>query len=235
MIISEKSDLLFAALFAIQNQGLTLRKNKTASIVSDKGKYHYDYADLNAVLDELSIPLKDAGLLTLWGTPALTADTPRFSVGTTLRIVHVASGQYVESTRYMPVHEKATPQGVGSAMSYLRRYLLLEAFNLTAADDDGKRASQQHEDKAPARRQVPPKGKADDARQYLVKLIGEWSGVTAEDRVSAARSARPLLAKKLNLPATDWTPEQVDIAVKFVQDQITRGYDFGEWMAAMTL
>jgi hypothetical protein len=39
----------------------------------------------------------------------------------------------------------------------------------------------------------------------------------------------------LNLPATDWTPEQVDIAVKFVQDQITRGYDFGEWMAAMTL
>lgn len=235
MIISEKSDKLFAALFTIQNQGLMLRKNKTASIVSDKGKYNYDYANLNAVLDAISDPLRDAGLLLLWGTPILTSDTPKFAVGTTLRIVHVESGQFVESTRYMPVHEKATPQGVGSAMSYLRRYLLLEAFNLTADDDDGKRASQQPGDKAPARRQVPPKSKADDPRQYLVKLIGEWSGVAAEDRVSAARSARPLLSKKLNLPASDWTPEQVDTAVKFVQDQITRGYDFSEWMAAMAL
>lgn len=227
MKFSDAIDKLIPALGQVSQERLTALKNKANPHLKSK------YADLSSVYEVAMPAMQKAGLVAVTTTNTETADL----VGVSMRLIHAVSGQWVEGSTLFKI-PMATPQAVGSAITYGRRYLMLTMLNMVAddeTDDDGHNGTKQPGDKAPARRQVPPKSKADDPRQYLVKLIGEWSGVAAEDRVSAARSARPLLSKKLNLPASDWTPEQVDTAVKFVQDQITRGYDFSEWMAAMAL
>ncbi|MDU7762996.1 MAG: ERF family protein [Enterobacter asburiae] len=57
-------------------------------------------------------------------------------------ILHHESGEYMEYPPLMVKHEKNTPQGVGSAITYSRRYSLSTVFGITSdQDDDGNEAS----------------------------------------------------------------------------------------------
>ena len=57
-------------------------------------------------------------------------------------ILHHESGEYMEYPPLMVKPEKNTPQGVGSAITYSRRYSLSTVFGITSdQDDDGNEAS----------------------------------------------------------------------------------------------
>ena len=94
------------------------------------------YADINSVLREIQPALRSYGLrLSQMAEDGL--DTSRLYLRT--RITHWESGESDEFLSSMPL-PKNDPQGFGSAMTYLRRYVLFAYFGLSAEDDDGQAA-----------------------------------------------------------------------------------------------
>lgn len=92
------------------------------------------YADLASVWDAIREPLTSNGLsvIQMVGSNELEKTT------LTTRVTHV-SGEWIESTWQIPVG-KQDPQGLGSAISYARRYALASAIGVVQDDDDGNAA-----------------------------------------------------------------------------------------------
>lgn len=119
---------LAAALPAVQNA------------VKDAKNPHFrsTYATLAAVIDTTKPVLAEHGITVL--------QSPGWHEGratVTTRLLH-ASGQWIEGTAETPV-AKQDPQGVGSAITYLRRYGLAALAGITQEDDDGNTASQRRD------------------------------------------------------------------------------------------
>lgn len=107
------------------------------------------YADLSAVIDSGKV-LSDNGIAVF---PSLTLDDKALTH--TLLLAH-ESGQWIESDLAIPL-SKADAQGVGSALTYARRYHLSMMLNVASeTDDDGNaaaaqsRRSQEHTGPPPA-------------------------------------------------------------------------------------
>ncbi len=95
------------------------------------------YADLAAVFEAIRKPLADNGLAIVQGVHS-DPERPGYTTLTTM-LLH-ASGEWVETTiSGKPV--KDDPQGVGSWITYMRRYSLQAMVGLAADDDDGNAAS----------------------------------------------------------------------------------------------
>lgn len=105
------------------------------------------YADLASVWDACRGPLSKNGLAVL---QPVSAEGPKVTVTT---ILAHSSGQWVRESLTMTA-QKNDPQGVGSAITYGRRYGLASMVGIAPEDDDGNAASQ------PARPQavVKPQG-----------------------------------------------------------------------------
>ena len=104
----------------------------------------YRYATIAAVLDAVRAPLAARGLV-LTQAVAMTAA----GVDIETRLWH-RSGQWIGTTLTMQPRD-ASPQSVGSAITYGRRYGILTLLCLATEDDDGAAASQP----APAGRGAP--------------------------------------------------------------------------------
>ena len=113
------------------------------------------YADLGAVWDACRGALTDNGL-TVIQMPE--ASEPGFVALTTM-LLH-SSGEFITSTATAPL-AKNDPQGVGSALTYLRRYALSAVVGIVADDDDDGNAASpapqqpQRANYAPARQEAP--------------------------------------------------------------------------------
>jgi hypothetical protein len=93
------------------------------------------YATLGAVLEVLRQPCIDAGLVV---TQAIGQGEVGDVLVTTIR--HVESADAWQNICRLPL-DKQTVQGVGSSITYMRRYQLMALFMLNAEDDDGNAAS----------------------------------------------------------------------------------------------
>jgi hypothetical protein len=92
------------------------------------------YADLGAVLEAILPALNRAGL-SLIQSPSYDGSL----VGVTSVLLH-ESGEWMEATLHMkPV--KMDPQGIGSCITYARRYAALAIAGAAPEDDDGNAAS----------------------------------------------------------------------------------------------
>lgn len=103
------------------------------------------YANLEGVL-AAKAPLLKNGIVTLQD---YDNSGPQPVLVTTL--LH-ESGEWIRS-EWPLIADKVTPQGMGSAQTYARRYALLGLLDLVAEDDDGNQASgvsKKAEPKAPA-------------------------------------------------------------------------------------
>jgi hypothetical protein len=98
------------------------------------------YADLAAVYDACRAPLAKHGIAVL---QLPSADGPRVTVATLL--AH-GSGEWIGGALTMRAQQE-TPQGIGSCITYARRYALAAMAGVAPEDDDGNEAS---------RRPVPP-------------------------------------------------------------------------------
>lgn len=90
------------------------------------------YCDLSGALDAVRDALSVNGLAIVQSTDA----GEKMTLHTTL--LH-ASGEWISST-YPITAVKQDPQGIGSAVTYARRYSLMALLGIAAEDDDGEAA-----------------------------------------------------------------------------------------------
>ena len=97
------------------------------------------YADLSAIWDACRVPLTSNGL-SIIQMPVDMAEPNR--VGLSTMLLH-SSGQYIRSLVSTTL-TKNDAQGIGSALTYLRRYALAAMVGIVAdEDDDGNAARRQ--------------------------------------------------------------------------------------------
>tara|TARA_R110000803_G_scaffold18124_2_gene48650 strand:- start:5098 stop:5868 length:771 start_codon:yes stop_codon:yes gene_type:complete len=117
------------------------------------------YADLAACLDVAIPHLSKNKIACIQGTNHLESGAIEVST----RLIH-GSGEWLEtSVTLKPV--KFDPQGVGSAISYGRRYCVSSLLSLSAEDDDGNEATQplpQSARQQPAKKQAPAPKQEDE-------------------------------------------------------------------------
>ncbi|MBX7062891.1 MAG: ERF family protein [Pyrinomonadaceae bacterium] len=97
--------------------------------------YNSTYADLSSVWESCREPLAKNGLSVIQGN--------RVGEANTLIVVTILiheSGQWVQSELCLPL-SKSDPQGVGSAMTYGRRYGLAAIVGIVADPDDDANAA----------------------------------------------------------------------------------------------
>jgi hypothetical protein len=101
------------------------------------------YIKLDSLLPQILPLLNENGLL-LSQLPSFISEGYAPVPALTTRITFIASGfppESIEATAPL-VLEKENSQGVGSAITYMRRYALLSILGLSAdEDDDGNKAS----------------------------------------------------------------------------------------------
>jgi len=162
MKTSETINNLAAALVAMQGETEHANYDKTNPHFRSK------YASLAEVIDVIKGPLAKHGLSVL-ALPGYQADVGYLL---TTRLIH-ASGEWIETEMKLNP-TKDDPQGLGSAITYMRRYTL-PGIGLYASeeDDDGNAASRpprvQAQVTAPAPSMTPEQLEA-KKKAYLDKL-----------------------------------------------------------------
>ena len=98
------------------------------------------YADLASVWDACRAPLANAGLSIVQLVSSDSAQgIPHCGHAIIETILAHSSGEWVSSTLAVPL-TKADAQGLGSAITYGRRYALAAIVGVCPADDDGEAA-----------------------------------------------------------------------------------------------
>ena len=89
------------------------------------------YASLSNILETIQAPMKEAGLC--------VSQMPDGDSLTTI-LIHAESGEYIQAT--YNIHPKSIdPQGIGSAITYARRYALGAILSLNIDEDDDGNAA----------------------------------------------------------------------------------------------
>lgn len=146
------------------------------------------YADLAAVRSVIREPLavNDLSIVQL-------PKTVQGGVEVTTMLLH-KSGQWISSVLFMP-SGKMDAHGLGSAISYARRYSIMSILSLAAEDDDGnaavERVPQQFTVKSNEIKIDPANNEGADkllaeaqeiAKQGSVAMRDWWSGLKADQR-----------------------------------------------------
>lgn len=122
---------LAAAVAMLQTRLPEIKKSQTA----DTGSYSYNYADLAQITRLLMPILGDLGLAFM-AKPTMREDG---KVVLAYKLLHV-SGE-TEEGEY-PLPSSGTPQAMGSAITYARRYCLCAVTGIAPEDDDDGAAAQ---------------------------------------------------------------------------------------------
>lgn len=122
---SEKTDKLFAAMLAVQQECGIIGKDST------NPHFKSEYASLEGIWATIKPIMGKHGILAFQTVGEVKGEI--IQIFTT--IVHAESGQFVVSLGEMPVG-KLTPQALGSAITYARRYFLAPALGLVTGDED---------------------------------------------------------------------------------------------------
>lgn len=118
---------LSAALVKFQSKCVVVGKDSTNPHFKSK------YASLSAIIEATQSPLAEVGLAVI--------QLPAGENTLTTMLVH-ESGEYIAET-YKMTPVRNDPQGLGSAITYQRRYALGAVLNINIDDDDdGNSASQ---------------------------------------------------------------------------------------------
>ena len=107
------------------------------------------YASLNSVMDACRAALIENDI---WMCQHPVPVEQPNSLGLVTKLTHAESGQWQSSLAVVPM-PKADPQGMGSAMTYARRYALTAMLGMVTEDDDGEGAK--NGKKSPVRPKLP--------------------------------------------------------------------------------
>lgn len=138
-------------------------------------------------------------------------------IGVTTLILH-ESGEWIETDAVFTKPAKDDPQGVGSAITYLKRYSLSAAFGITSDEDDDGNASSQQPQQQPQQQSAPPKGGGNNllsAKQKSMigakcKEVSEKSGKPQKQVYEEALAKSNL---DINIPSNGLTVGQASAVI----------------------
>jgi len=151
------------------------------------------YADLAACWDACRQPLSDNGLSVIQ-----VPESDETGVTVVTLLAH-SSGQWIRSSLHMKPKD-TTPQGVGSAITYARRYALAAFVGLAQIDDDGNVAS--------GKGKADPRGEPEDREYVDEKQVDKYvslftdalnADVEEEEKAKMVSGLRAELAGKNDL------------------------------------
>jgi hypothetical protein len=172
MKTSEQIGELAAALAKAQGELEGAHKDSANPFFKSK------YADLASVWDACRGPLSENGLAIV---QLPRADGNAVTMET--RLIH-SSGQWIEG-ELTAVAKDEGPQSIGSAVTYLRRYMLQAVTGVAPEDDDGNAATSEG---APPQKQTrPPKSPA--------KQVAEQHGMKTADELQPSASYKRAIDK----------------------------------------
>lgn len=173
------------------------------------------YADLAEVWDVIRGPLSKNGLSVVQFPSVAVQEDARVVVTTVL--MHT-SGQFISDDLALKP-AKDDPQGVGSAITYARRYALAAAVGVAQEDDDGNAATH-HDNNASSTVQAAPR-KARAKPEFPVapvnlmsecKVLADKLGIPAAARKAMADDAKGDFSKvKKKLEAALREKEQLEV------------------------
>lgn len=231
---SDGIDKILPALIKFQTKIGTVGKNKQNPHFGSK------YADLAAIMDEARPLLGENELALVQNLVESSPDEVRL-----LTTLYHTSGQYFSSLITLKP-SKADPQGIGSAITYARRYSLSPLLGIvTEEDDDGNAASSQGNGKetqaprgkpaeAPSRKEsreapkTPPPGRGTETpppapvkpkSELTLRKEKVWNTLVNHFGGDQVR-AKAVLMGKTNKPSKTWTEEDLVQIEGFVQDVI---------------
>lgn len=139
-------------------------QKETMDVIADSENpfFNSKYPDLASVWSVIRKPLTDNGFSIIQTTEP--TDT---GVVIITNLLHV-SGQWMKGKLYMPA-EKMTPQKVGSAITYGRRYSLMAMVGVSPIDDDAEEAM----DRPKHHKEPTPTGKKEVTASARTKLPKE--------------------------------------------------------------
>ncbi len=119
-------------------QALLEAQKEIKNALKDAKNPHFknDYATLESVIDAVKDTANKFGVLIIQ-----TNGKDELGHFTCTQLIHSESGELINSKTYLLI-DKITMQGLGSAITYARRYDLAAMFCITQSDDDGNEASQ---------------------------------------------------------------------------------------------
>ncbi len=165
---SETIGNLTLALSKVQAQLKPAKEN------SKNPFFKSNYADLGAVWDSVRELLAENELAIV----QMPTD-----VGGLTTILSHSSGEYLASTCYIPSKEDA--HGVGSAISYGRRYALAAFIGVVTGDDDGNSAVKGSTTKASIPKSSSSKPKlTSDQYKAMAKAIEEGKGDVVRQKMN---------------------------------------------------
>lgn len=173
---SEEITTLAKALLEVQKEMQPATKDATNPFCKNR------YATLNSVMESCREPLLAHGIL----LTQVPVPPPDYLGGGYLalmtKLIHVESGQWQASVTVTPL-PKADPQGMGSAITYSRRYALCAMLGIVTEDDDAESAklpskqapnsrgtSGRNQNRPVERHSVPPVEKYDESADNASEL-----------------------------------------------------------------
>jgi hypothetical protein len=181
---------------------------------SENPFFRSKYADLAAVREACQGPLSKNGLAVIQ-TPktTLTEDHTIISVETLL--CH-SSGEWIsEELSAIPV--KTDPQGIGSCITYLRRYALSAVAGVASEDDDGNAASQNGSGQQTATARQPKLSqKATEIKQLKQAAVDACRMLKemGDDSLSSSKRLDAFCVQEFGLPADSLELEPLRELVK---------------------
>lgn len=127
---SETITKLSAALVKVQEHIQPIAKDRENTHFRNK------YATLDAIMESIRAPLASVELAIVQGGGAPVSDINGavIAIGVETMLVH-SSGEFISSVITLPIAQ-ASPQAVGSAITYGRRYGVASLLALTTEEDD---------------------------------------------------------------------------------------------------
>ena len=162
---SETIGKLTLALSKVQAQLKPAKEN------SKNPFFKSNYADLGSVWDSVRSLLSENELAIL----QMPTD-----VGGLTTILSHSSGEFISSTMYIPSKEDA--HGVGSAISYARRYALASFVGVVTGDDDGNGAVKGNT--TTTRKSTSKPKLSDNQYKAMVKAIEDGKGAVVQQKMS---------------------------------------------------
>jgi len=160
----------FAKAF-VAAQKATESVKKAASNPAFRSKY----ADLSEVVEAVVPALNNAGIAVIQ-SPAFDGEL----VGLTTILLHETGASCTATLHLRP--SKLDPQGVGSAITYARRYALLAMTGAAPEDDDGNAASGPRQEPAKAPQTAPKAPTLRDRAERLMATIREVETAPSLDK-----------------------------------------------------
>ena len=195
---------------------------KPAAKDSVNPHFKNSYADLTACIEASSAILSRNGL----SFTQLAESDPAGAVAIVTTMLMHESGEWIASTINLKP-SKPDAQGMGSAITYAKRYGLCAIIGLGTADDDGNEAAKPEKPAQP-QRPVAPKAPANPERAELRRVLAQWADVKPED-MGAVVAELVRRNYGIKVPAKDLGEEDCRKLSAFCKAQMAAGVEYMAW------